>query len=159
VSAETVAQRIAHALRRHGVDVIFAQSLPSAVVLACEAIGIRQVAYRQENMGGAMADGYARISGRIAVVCAQNGPAATLHHLFDSLTMVRGSPADRGSPMVWMLRLCAQMLPSYAYQHAAWNDTVWSQGSAPSALRRCYRTTDNKPSAMSSEDPIAIHNR
>jgi acetolactate synthase I/II/III large subunit len=78
VSAETVAQRIAHALRRHGVDVIFAQSLPSAVVLACEAIGIRQVAYRQENMGGAMADGYARISGRIAVVCAQNGPAATL---------------------------------------------------------------------------------
>jgi acetolactate synthase-1/2/3 large subunit len=29
-------------------------------------------------MGGAMADGYARRSGRIAVVCAQNGPAATL---------------------------------------------------------------------------------
>jgi predicted Fe-Mo cluster-binding NifX family protein len=41
VSAETVAERIAQALRRHGVDVIFAQSLPSADVLACEAIGIR----------------------------------------------------------------------------------------------------------------------
>ncbi|MBV9251500.1 MAG: acetolactate synthase catalytic subunit, partial [Acetobacteraceae bacterium] len=35
-------------------------------------------AYRQENMGGAMADGYARISGRVGVVTAQNGPAATL---------------------------------------------------------------------------------
>jgi acetolactate synthase-1/2/3 large subunit len=74
----TVAERIAFALRRHGVDIIFAQSLPSAVILAAEAIGIRQVAYRQENMGGAMADGYARVSGRIAVVAAQNGPAATL---------------------------------------------------------------------------------
>ena len=74
----TVAERIAASLRRHGVTMIFAQSLPSAVVLACEAIGIRQIAYRQENMGGAMADGFARISGRIGVVCAQNGPAATL---------------------------------------------------------------------------------
>jgi acetolactate synthase-1/2/3 large subunit len=74
----TVAERIALALKRHGVDTIFAQSLPSAVILAAEAIGIRQVAYRQENMGGAMADGYARVSGKIAVVAAQNGPAATL---------------------------------------------------------------------------------
>lgn len=52
----TVAERIALALKRHGVDIIFAQSLPSAVILAAEAIGIRQVAYRQENMGGAMAE-------------------------------------------------------------------------------------------------------
>lgn len=74
----TVAQRIAFALQRHGVKVIFGQSLPSAVILACEAIGIRQLAYRQENMGGAMADGFARVSGQIAVVAAQNGPAATL---------------------------------------------------------------------------------
>ena len=74
----TVAQCVARALQRHGVDVIFGQSLPSAVILACEAIGIRQLAYRQKNMGGAMADGFARASGRIAVVAAQNGPAATL---------------------------------------------------------------------------------
>lgn len=75
---ETVAQAIARALQRHGVEVIFGQSLPSAVILAAEAIGIRQIAYRQENMGGAMTDGYARISGRVSVVAAQNGPAATL---------------------------------------------------------------------------------
>lgn len=76
--SDTVAGRIARALHRHGVEVIFAQSLPSAVILAAEAIGIRQIAYRQENMGGAMADGYARRSGKIGVVAAQNGPAATL---------------------------------------------------------------------------------
>lgn len=75
---QTVAQRIAAALQRHGVEVIFGQSLPSAVILAAEAIGIRQIAYRQENMGGAMADGYARVSGKVSVVAAQNGPAATL---------------------------------------------------------------------------------
>jgi acetolactate synthase-1/2/3 large subunit len=74
----TVAQRIALALKRHRVDIIFAQSLPSAVILAAEDIGIRQLAYRQENMGAAMADGYARVSGKVAVVAAQNGPAATL---------------------------------------------------------------------------------
>jgi acetolactate synthase-1/2/3 large subunit len=74
----TVAQAIVQALRRHGVEMIFGQSLPSAVILAAEAAGIRQIAYRQENMGGAMADGYARVSGRVAVVAAQNGPAATL---------------------------------------------------------------------------------
>ncbi len=78
MSVPTVAETIAAALRRHGVKLIFAQSLPSAVVLACEEIGIRQIAYRQENMGGAMADGFARISQKTAVVCAQNGPAATL---------------------------------------------------------------------------------
>lgn len=76
--SRTVAQKVASALARHGVEIIFAQSLPSAVILAAEALGIRQIAYRQENMGGAMADGYARRSNRIAVVAAQNGPAATL---------------------------------------------------------------------------------
>lgn len=75
---DTVAQRIALALKRHGIETIFGQSLPSAVILAAETLGIRQISYRQENAGGTMADGFARISGRVAVVTAQNGPAATL---------------------------------------------------------------------------------
>jgi len=70
--SNTVAGRIAMALKRHDVSHIFAQSLPSAVILAAEALGIRQIAYRQENMG------YARRSGKVGVVAAQNGPAATL---------------------------------------------------------------------------------
>ncbi|CCM80264.1 acetolactate synthase catalytic subunit [Rhizobium mesoamericanum] len=76
--AQTVAEVIANALVRHGIKFVFGQSLPSALILACEAIGIRQIAYRQENMGGAMADGFARVSGQVSVVTAQNGPAATL---------------------------------------------------------------------------------
>lgn len=74
----TVAEALAAGLARHGVTDVFGQSLPSALFLAAPAHGIRQIAYRTENAGGAMADGYARISGRIGVVAAQNGPAATL---------------------------------------------------------------------------------
>ncbi|MCW3473583.1 acetolactate synthase catalytic subunit [Limobrevibacterium gyesilva] len=74
----SVAMRLAEAFARHGVTIAFGQSLPSAFHLAAPHVGISQAVYRQENSGGAMADGYARISGRVGVVTAQNGPAATL---------------------------------------------------------------------------------
>ena len=77
-STKTVAEVIAASLARHGVRVMFSQSLPSSVVLAAEDAGIRQITYRTENAGGAMADGFARVTGRVSVVMAQNGPAATL---------------------------------------------------------------------------------
>ncbi|MCC7039982.1 MAG: acetolactate synthase catalytic subunit [Burkholderiales bacterium] len=75
---DTAAHVIARALARHGVRHVFGQSLPSMLHLACEQLGIKQIAYRTENAGGCMADGYARVSGHAAVVTAQNGPAATL---------------------------------------------------------------------------------
>lgn len=74
----TGAHVMAAALARHGVTEIFGQSLPSALILAAPHYGIRQVGYRTENGGAAMADAYARVSGRVPVVTAQNGPAATL---------------------------------------------------------------------------------
>lgn len=74
----TVAEAIVACLVRHGVTTLFSQSLPSAILLAAEDAGIRQYAYRQENAGAIMADAYARVSNRAAVVTAQNGPAATL---------------------------------------------------------------------------------
>ncbi len=77
-AGDTVAHALARGLQRHGVQHVFGQSLPSMLHLACEALGITQVAYRTENAGGYMADGYARISNTPAVVTAQNGPAATL---------------------------------------------------------------------------------
>src|SRR5690242_15591261 len=74
----TVAHAVAAGLKRHGVTEFFGQSIPSSVILAASEMGLRQIGYRAENAGGAMADGYARISRRIGVVMAQNGPAATL---------------------------------------------------------------------------------
>jgi acetolactate synthase I/II/III large subunit len=77
-SNSSAAVNIAAGLKRHGVEVTFGQSLPSAIQLANPLFGIRQIAYRAENAGGVMADAYARISRKVAVVTAQNGPAATL---------------------------------------------------------------------------------
>jgi acetolactate synthase I/II/III large subunit len=74
----TVAEAVAAALVRHGVGTIFGQSLPSKVMLALEDAGVRQLVYRTENAGGAMADAYARVSGHVGVVGSQNGPAAVL---------------------------------------------------------------------------------
>lgn len=74
----TVADTLAQALQRHGISMIFGQSNPTALLLAAEKIGIRQVFYRTENAGGVMLDGFSRISNQIGVVAAQNGPAATL---------------------------------------------------------------------------------
>jgi acetolactate synthase I/II/III large subunit len=74
----TAAHAITRALIRHGVTHVFGQSIPSLLMLTCEELGIVQVGYRTENAGGYMGDGYSRISGKVCVVAAQNGPAATL---------------------------------------------------------------------------------
>ena len=71
-------QRFANALKRHGVEYLFGQSNPPALTMAADDLGIRQIGYRQENAGTYMADGYARATGKVPVVTAQNGPAATL---------------------------------------------------------------------------------
>ena len=71
-------QRFAHALKRHGVEYLFGQSNPPGLTMAAEDLGILQIGYRQENAGTYMADGYARATGKLGVVTAQNGPAATL---------------------------------------------------------------------------------
>lgn len=73
-----VAEALAVGLKRHGVDVIFSQCFPVRTQHVLPRYGIRQIGFRTENSGGAMADGYARISRRIAVLAAQSGPAATL---------------------------------------------------------------------------------
>ncbi|WP_374448836.1 acetolactate synthase catalytic subunit [Stella sp.] len=78
IANQNAAHTVVRAFRRHGVEVAFGQSIPTAFHLVAPGYGIRQFAYRTENAGAAMADGYARISGRVAVVTAQNGPAATL---------------------------------------------------------------------------------
>jgi acetolactate synthase-1/2/3 large subunit len=68
----------AAALKRHGVEVIFGQSIPAALLIVAPEFGIRQIGYRTENAGAAMADAYARVSNKVPVVTGQNGPAATL---------------------------------------------------------------------------------
>ncbi len=74
----SAARLFAASLRRHDVKLVFGQSIPSLIHLAAPEFGIAQIGYRTENAGAIMADAYARISHKVAVVTAQNGPAATL---------------------------------------------------------------------------------
>ena len=78
LSGYRVANAMADVLKAAGVREIFGQSCPTALFLAAEAIGIRQIGYRTETAGAAMADGAARVSRQISVITAQNGPAAAL---------------------------------------------------------------------------------
>jgi len=52
---QTTADSIVRALRRHGVEFIFGQSIPTQIHLAGPRYGIRSVTYRTENAGGAAA--------------------------------------------------------------------------------------------------------
>jgi len=72
------ANAIIDVLLAAGVTDIYGQSCPTALFLAAEHAGIRQIGYRTENAGIAMADGAARLSRKISVITAQNGPAAAL---------------------------------------------------------------------------------
>ena len=78
-SNQSAAQAFAGALKRHGVDTVFGQSIPSLIHLAAPEFGIRQIAYRTENAGGDRWPTAMRASRhKVGVVTAQNGPAATL---------------------------------------------------------------------------------
>src|SRR3954471_15086369 len=68
----------AAAFARHGVTIAFGQSIPSAFHLVAPRFGIAQAGYRTESSGAMMADGYARIAGRVGLVTAMHGPAAAL---------------------------------------------------------------------------------
>ena len=74
----TAAHVILAALKRHGVDAMFGQSIPSQLYLAAPEFGIRQVSFRTEKAGPMMADGFARISNRVPVVTSIAGPGAAL---------------------------------------------------------------------------------
>jgi acetolactate synthase I/II/III large subunit len=71
-------EALAAALARHGVDTMFSQCFPVRTQHVAPKYGIRQIGFRTENAGGYMADGYARLSNKVAVLAGQSGPAATL---------------------------------------------------------------------------------
>lgn len=74
----TIAEVLATELHAAGIDLIFGQGSPSALTLAAERIGMRQIGFRTENAGAIMADGFARVSGRLGCIATQNGAAAAL---------------------------------------------------------------------------------
>ena len=75
----TGAQIVWEVLTREGVDTVFGH--PGGAILpvydAMPAYPVRHILARHEQAAGHMADGYARVSGRVGVVTVTSGPAAT----------------------------------------------------------------------------------
>lgn len=78
IANQTVAQKIVAAFKRHGVNILIGQSIPSALFLYGEDSGIQQVLVRTEKTGAMIADGYARVSGKVPVVASLGGPGTPL---------------------------------------------------------------------------------
>jgi acetolactate synthase-1/2/3 large subunit len=75
---KTVSRQIAEAIKRHGVQYIIGQSIPSAVTLAAVELGITQILARTEKDGAIIGDGFARITNTIPVVTSCSGPGTAL---------------------------------------------------------------------------------
>lgn len=77
--ATTVREAVAEALRAEGVEVLFALMGDGNLELICAAadLGLEVVFGRHEQGVVAMADGYARFSGRRAVATVTQGPGVT----------------------------------------------------------------------------------
>ena len=110
----TVAQEIASALKRHGVEILFAQSLPSMVALSAEDLKIRQFTYRTENAGASYATIRAQFYSQLQSVYGQPGSDTALDTVFNnftsSLQALQGSPDDPSaqSSVVTTAQLLAQ---------------------------------------------------
>jgi acetolactate synthase-1/2/3 large subunit len=79
VSTRTGAQILWEALHREGVEVVFGYP-GGAIMPAYDALlesPIRHVLVRHEQGAAHMADGYARVSGKVGVAVATSGPGAT----------------------------------------------------------------------------------
>jgi acetolactate synthase-1/2/3 large subunit len=91
--ATTVREAVAEALRAEGVEVLFALMGDGNLELICAAadLGLEVVFGRHEQGVVAMADGYARFSGRRAVATVTQGPGVT--NTATSLAVARRRPS------------------------------------------------------------------
>lgn len=94
----TVAEQIAGALARHGVQYIIGQSIPSAITLAAVRLGITQILCRTEKSAAIVGDGYARITNRTPVVTSCSGPGTLL------LAAGLGEALQASVPMVALIQ-------------------------------------------------------
>ena len=77
----TGAQAVVEMLKAHGVEILFGlcgdTSLPFYDALATLSHGMRHILTRDERSAAYMADGYARVSGRVGVCEGPSGGGAT----------------------------------------------------------------------------------
>jgi len=142
------AEALVRLLEAHGVDTVFGlcgdTSLPFYDALYRTGQGIRHVLTRDERHAAYMADGYARVSGRVGVCEGPSGGGATyilpgLVEANESSVPILAVTTDisvtgRGRYTLTELDQEALMRPL-----TKWNQVVDEAGALPGAVRRAFR--------------------
>jgi acetolactate synthase-1/2/3 large subunit len=164
----TGAEAAVEMLRCHGVEVIFGlcgdTSLPLYDALARLPHGMRHVLTRDERHAAYMADGYARVSGRVGVCEGPSGGGATyllpgLAEANESSVPVLGINTDIS--VASRNRYTLTELDQYALMRPVtkWNATIDRAADVPRAFRTAFeRMTTGRPGAVHIALPFDVQN-
>jgi acetolactate synthase-1/2/3 large subunit len=162
----TAAEALVALLERHGVDTVFGlcgdTTLPFYDALYRTGQGIRHVLTRDERHAAYMADGYARVSGRVGVCEGPSGGGATyilpgLVEANESCIPVLAITSDisvsaRGRYTLTELDQEAVMRPL-----TKWNCVVDSPAALPRAVRAAFRAmTTGRPGSAHIGVPLDV---
>jgi acetolactate synthase-1/2/3 large subunit len=167
-STITGAEAVVEMLRAHGVELLFGlcgdTSLPFYDALARLPHGMRHILARDERSAAYMADGYARISGKVGVCVGPSGGGVT--YILPGLAEANESSvpllcinsdisvAARGRYTLTALDQGALMRPV-----TKWNTVLDRAENLPSAFREAFRQiTSGRPGAAHIALPFDVQN-
>ncbi|MCB1685243.1 MAG: thiamine pyrophosphate-requiring protein, partial [Pseudomonadales bacterium] len=156
-----VGEGIAHALKREGVDVLFAYPV-NPLIETCAMADIRTVIVRQERVGLHMADAYSRLSSgkKIGVFAMQHGPGA--ENAFGGVAQAY----SESSPILVLPagypRRLAHYYPNFNstlnMQHVTkWAEPVTMGKALPEIMRRAFfQLRNGRPGPVLVEVPLDV---
>jgi acetolactate synthase I/II/III large subunit len=167
ISTLTGAEAVVEMLKAHGVDVVFGlcgdTSLPLYDALATSG-GIRHILTRDERHAAYMADGYARLSGKVGVCEGPSGGGAT--YILPGLVEANESSvpilaintdvsvSSRGKFTLTELDQRALMRPL-----TKWNAVIDRSADIPRTLRKAFEAmTSGRPGAAHIALPFDVQN-
>src|SRR3982751_5818698 len=162
----TGAQAVVEMLRAHGVEIVFGLCGDTSLPLydALRTSGLRHILTRDERHAAYMADGYARVSGKVGVCEGPSGGGATyllpgLVEANESSVSVLGintdvSVSSRGKFTLTELDQRSLMRPL-----TKWNAVVDRAEDIPRTFRKAFETmTSGRPGAAHIALPFDVQN-
>ena len=158
-----VADGIAHALKREGVEILFAYPV-NPIIETCAVADIRTVIVRQERVGLHMADAYSRLSSgqKIGVFAMQHGPGA--ENAFGGIAQAYSESAPILVLPAGYPRRIAHSYPNFNstlnMQHITkWAEPLTMGKALPEVMRRAFfQLRNGRPGPVMVEVPLDVFN-
>ncbi len=158
-----VADGIAHALKKEGVEILFAYPV-NAIIETCAEADIRTVIVRQERVGLHMADAYSRLSSgrKFGVFAMQHGPGA--ENAFGGVAQAYSESAPILVLPAGYPRRLANYYPNFNstlnMQHVTkWAEPLTMGKALPEVMRRAFSQLKNgRPGPVLVELPMDVLN-